>query len=79
MPRLFPGASRTLPAREALARKFQTEQEKSDHYRSLAIKSHEGRVVLRGDDADALRQAYALLSKIADRLSMDDERSESAA
>jgi hypothetical protein len=45
--------------------------------RLLGEHGNAGRVVLR-EDAAALRQAYALLSKIADRLSMDDAQSDAA-
>lgn len=58
---------RTLPARQARAAKFASPQEKSEHYRELARKSHEGRVTLSGDEAAAVVEAYALLGRIAER------------
>ena len=66
---------RTLPAREALARKFASEEERSEYYRRIGAKGNDGRVVLRAEDAAALRDAYTLLRTIADRL---PDHSESA-
>ena len=58
----------TLPARRALAEQFPTPEARTEHYRALGRRSAERRVVLSGDEAAALRNAYALLAKIADRL-----------
>ena len=65
---------RTLPARRALAAKFTTSEEKSQHYRQLAEKANAGRVVLSGAEAAALAgqaevlgEAYRLLASIAER------------
>jgi hypothetical protein len=66
----------TLPARTALAAKFQSPEEKSQFYRRLAEKANAGRVVLRAEEAAALRDAYRLLRTIADRL---PDHSDSAA
>lgn len=58
---------RTLPARDALARKFDSPEEKRQHYRAMAEKANAGRVVLSGDEAAALVDAYSLLARIAER------------
>ncbi len=58
---LSPAQRRTLPAREAFAQKFPTPEAKSEHFRALAEKANAGRVVLSGDEAAALRDAYRLL------------------
>jgi len=58
---------RTLAAREALARKFPTPEAKTEHYRAMAAKANAGRVVLSGDEARALSDAYTLLGRIAAR------------
>lgn len=65
---LSPAQRRTLPAREAFARKFPTPEAKSEHFQAMAAKANAGRVVLRADEAVALRDAYQLLRSIADRL-----------
>ena len=57
----------TLPARQALAARFASPSEKSDHFRELARKSHERRITLSGAEAAALVDAYSLLSRIAER------------
>ena len=66
----------TLAGRQALADRFPTPEARTQHYRELGRRSAERRVVLSGDEAAALRNAYALLAKIADRL---PDHSESAA
>jgi hypothetical protein len=65
---LSPNQRRTRRAREVFAAKFPTPEARSEHYRQMAEKANAGRVVLRAEDAEALRDAYALLTKIADRL-----------
>ncbi len=65
---LSPAQRRTLPAREAFARKFPSPEAKSEHFRAMAERANAGRVVLSGDEATALRDAYRLLRTIADRL-----------
>jgi hypothetical protein len=67
---LSPDQRRTLKAREALARKFATPEQKSEHYRAMAEKANAGRVVLSGDEAAALVDAYAILNKITERARM---------
>ena len=64
---LSPAQRRTLAARQALAAKFSTPEEKSEHYRELARRSNDGRIVLSGDEAAALVGAYELLGRIAAR------------
>ena len=61
------GQRRTLAARQAFAAKFETPEQKSEHYRQLARRSNDGRIVLSGDEAAALGDAYALLAKIVAR------------
>jgi len=59
---------RTLPGRQALAAKFPTPEAKREFYREIGERGNAGRVVLRAEEAAALRDAYALLRTIADRL-----------
>ncbi len=73
---LSPAQRRTLPAREAFARKFPSPEAKSEHFRAMAERANAGRVVLSGEQARALQDAYRLLRTIADRL---PDHSESAA
>jgi hypothetical protein len=64
---LTPAQRRTLPARQALAGKFASPEEKTAYFRNLAQRSHERRLVLSGDDAAVLLAAYTLLRQIAER------------
>ena len=64
---LSPAQRRTLPARQALAAKFSSPEEKSAHFRSLAHRSHERRLTLSGDEVAALEHAYRLLGGIVER------------
>ncbi len=57
----------TLPARQALNAKFETPQQRSDHFRELGRKSAEGRILLSADESAALVSAYDLLTRIAER------------
>ena len=57
----------TLAARQALAARFPTPEERTEHYRALGRRSAEQRVVLSGDEATALADAYALLARIVER------------
>jgi hypothetical protein len=66
---------RTLPGRQALAAKFSSPEAKREYYREIGGRGNAGRVVLRAEEAAALRDAYALLRTIADRL---PDHSESA-
>jgi hypothetical protein len=65
---LSPAQRRTLPAREALAQKFPSLEAKSEFYREIGERGNAGRVVLRAEEAAALKDAYRLLRTIADRL-----------
>jgi hypothetical protein len=65
---LSPAQRRTLPARKALAAKFSSPEAKREYYREIGERGNAGRLVLRADEAEALRDAYRLLAKIADRL-----------
>ena len=65
---LSPAQRRTLPARNALAAKFPSPEAKRDYYREIGERGNAGRVVLRAEDAAALRDAYTLLRTIAERL-----------
>ncbi len=72
---LSPAQRRTLPARKALAAKFSSPEAKREYYREIGERGNAGRLVLRADEAEALRDAYRLLRTIADRL---PDHSESA-
>jgi hypothetical protein len=67
---LSPAQRQTLPAREAFARKFPGPEAKSEHFRAIGERGNAGRVVLSGDEAVALVDAYQLLSRIAERARM---------
>ena len=56
--------AQTLPARQALAAKFPSSEEKSAHFRELARRSHRRRLTLSGDEAATLAHAYRLLGTI---------------
>lgn len=62
----------TARAREALSRRFDSSEAKSAHYRSLGLKSAAGRVVLSGEEAEALRFAISTLARIGERLGVTD-------
>jgi hypothetical protein len=57
----------TLAARRTFADRFTTAEEKTEHYRVLGRKSAVHRVVLSGQEASALAEAYALLARIVAR------------
>ena len=54
---LTPAQRRTLPARQALEAKFATTVEKTEYFRDLALRSHERRLTLSGDEAAAVLRA----------------------
>ena len=58
----------TLNGRQALADRFPTPEARTQHYRELGRRSAERRVVLSGDEAEALRDTYRLLRTIAEGL-----------
>jgi hypothetical protein len=64
---LSPAQRRTLPARQALAAKFSSPEEKTSHFRALARRSHARRLTLSGDEAAILAQLSDLLRRIVDR------------
>jgi hypothetical protein len=57
----------TRNGRHALAERFPSAEARTEHYRTLGRRSAERRVVLSGDEAAALVDAYSLLSRIAER------------
>ena len=57
----------TLPTHQALAEKFTSSADKTEHFRRLAQKSHERGITLSGDETAALVDAYSLLGRIAER------------
>ena len=68
MPETFTARQRqTLNGRQALAEQFPSPEARTEHYRALGRRSAERRVVLSGDEAAALVDAYSLLSRIAER------------
>ncbi len=64
----MPSPSAAVAAREALAAKISSPEEKREDYWQVGTKTNADRVVLRAEDARALGEAYRLLAKIADRL-----------
>jgi hypothetical protein len=64
---LTPAQRRTLPARQALAAKFSSPEEKSEHFRALARRSHAGRVVLSAGEAAELAQVSDVLRRLVER------------
>jgi hypothetical protein len=64
---LTPRQRQTLAGRRALADQFSSPEARTEHYRALGRRSAERRVVLSGDEAKALSEAYALLGRIAER------------
>jgi hypothetical protein len=56
-----------LPARQALEAKFPGPEEKSQHFRELARRSHARRLTLSGDEAAMLAHAYDALRRIVER------------
>ena len=65
---LTPRHHQTLAGRRALAEQFPTPEARTEHYRALGRRSAERRVVLSGDEATALADAYSLLGRIAERV-----------
>jgi hypothetical protein len=73
------GHCRTRAATEAQLARFKTAEERSHYFRELGKQSQAGRIVLTGDQADALRQAYAFLRSIAPKLEQSTQTDESTA
>ncbi len=57
----------TANASAAFAAKFETSEQRTAHFKELARRSAERRVVLSGAEAAALRDAYTLLRRFAER------------
>ena len=64
---LSPAQRRTLPARQALAARFRTPEERSEYFRELARRSHERRLTLSGDEAATLAQISDFLRRLVER------------
>lgn len=63
---------RTAKARQALADKFSTPDEKSAYYADLAQRSNAQRLTLNKTEREALASAYKLLGDIARRHGLDE-------
>src|SRR5215217_7393809 len=63
-----PGQRQTKAARDAFASRFSSPEERSRFYREIGRRGNDARLVLSGDEAAVLAEAYALLSRIAGRL-----------
>ena len=66
------GQRQTAAARARFLDGFPDPAARSEHFRELGRLAAERRVVLSGDEASALSQAYRLLSDIAARLPRPD-------
>jgi hypothetical protein len=66
--RLTAAQQKTLPARQALAARFSSPQERSEYFRELARLSHRKRLVLSAEEAAALGDVSALLTRILERV-----------
>jgi len=66
---LSPQQKRTANGRRTFLEKFSTPDEKSQYFQALGRRAAENRFVLTGDEASALAEAYAILSRIAARVS----------
>jgi hypothetical protein len=64
---LTPRQRQAAKARQAFAAKFASDDEKSAHFREIGAKGNAGRLTLSGEEAQALHDAYRLLSRIAER------------
>ena len=67
----------TQAARQALADRFTSPEERTEHYRALGRLSARRRLVLSGDEASALAEAYALLARIVSRSRSEADESQS--
>jgi hypothetical protein len=84
---LSPDRQRTAAARAAFAASFESPEAKTAHYRALARKAAEGRIVLPADDArafiaarDELTRLVEIVARIADRVERQrDERARPSA
>jgi hypothetical protein len=73
IPNPNPNSKRTQRAREVFAERFASPEERTAFYRELGRHSAQGRIILSGEAAAALRDAYALLRSIAPKLAEPDE------
>lgn len=67
---LTPNQRRTLPAQQALRRKFGSEEERRAYYREIGQRSNAGRLTLSIDETTALAalgEAYGALAAAAER------------
>jgi hypothetical protein len=48
-------------------------EERTEYFRRLGARSQVGRITLRADEAAALRDAAALLGRVAERLQRDGD------
>jgi hypothetical protein len=64
---LTPAQQRTLPARQALAAKFSSPEEKSEHFRALARRSHASRLTLSAHEAATLAEVSEFLRRLVER------------
>jgi len=74
------GQRQTQKARESYAARFTSPEEKVKHYQELGRLAADRRLVLSGDEKEALKaasaslgEAYALLQKIAQRVECNPE------
>jgi hypothetical protein len=65
--------AQTENGRRAFAARFSTPEEKSAYFREIGERGNAGRIVLRAEEAEALRDAYRLLASIANRLPAPSE------
>jgi hypothetical protein len=64
---LTPAQRRTLAARQAFSAQFASDEERSAHYRRMAVRSNAARVVLNREEARAFLEAFAVMQVVADR------------
>jgi hypothetical protein len=66
---------------DPLAQKFPSPAAKSEYFRQIGQKGHEGRITLSPEEAERLRRAYAYIISLAPKLEKPstDQPDESAA
>ena len=69
---ITPRQRQTASGRRAFLESFPSSEDRSEHFRDMARRSAESRVVLSGEEAAALSGAYRLLSRIAARGKIGD-------
>ena len=75
---LSPQQKRTANGRRTFLERFSTPDEKSQYFQALGRRAAENRFVLTGEEASALAEAYAILSRIAARVSPTSEHEKAA-